>query len=91
MSRYTRRGRECEERIEYYNRYAVPGGAFRQARYWWNLLLKSADGALWSKNDQRDVPVIRSIIQRLQPKIEEMKRRDDEYDAARERETVKVD
>jgi hypothetical protein len=74
MGRYLRKARRHAQKIEYYYDYSGEKG-YAQAVYHWDKLAGLVFGAMNSKRDKSDAPIIQEIRKRLQQKMDEMEER----------------
>ncbi len=75
MGRYLREARRHAEKIEYYYDHAGRNG-YVQAVYHWDRLPGLVDGAMHSKKDKGEAPLIHAIMKSMQPMMDEMKKRE---------------
>lgn len=74
MGRYQKKARYHADRIQYYFDHARDLG-YSQAEYDYNELSELIMRAERSKNDKKDAGVIRILKTKVEPLMEEMKRR----------------
>lgn len=74
MGKHLREAYRHAQKIEYYYKHAGPAG-YSQAVYHWDKIAELKHGAMRSKKDQSDAPIIYSILKSTQQMMDEMKKR----------------
>jgi hypothetical protein len=75
MSRYLRDARRHAEKIRHFYDFAGKNG-YKQAIYHWSKLVTIMRSVMRSKNDKNDALPINNIIEKMQPLMDEMKKRE---------------